>query len=290
MFVFELAQKPLLALFACTNQQPAALQAAVQLKLESSFCKRFDRIGLGRPAALVPDFDPARAVLPSRDLSFELCIFQWMIFYVNGQAFDRGVEGGPFGDGPTDEHPIYFETKIVVEASRLVALYDVAGTRRPFLFTGSTLRFRCHVKIALFAIGLQSLLQEKLLATRAPAQPGRVARRVALCQALFFLRAVVDAVFRLEDDFLAADFLLAVLLVFRAGRFSDFFPVPVDFRDESLRSSMLRCSIDMRSITFPDCRLGGESVSSTAWVRPDSIFSSMVAIRSSRYSSRYSSG
>src|SRR5690606_32504097 len=56
------------------------------------------------------------------------------------------------------------------------------------------------------------------------------------------------------------------------------------------RSSILRCSMDMRSMTLPDLRRGAWVASSREWVRPEAILSSIVARRSSRYSSRYCSG
>ena len=74
----------------------------------------------GRPlqhlvAAVVPDGDRARAVLPPRDLPLEAAVLQRVIFGVHGQVVDRRVARHALGQGPGDQHPVALEAEVPVQ-------------------------------------------------------------------------------------------------------------------------------------------------------------------------------
>jgi hypothetical protein len=73
-----------------------------------------------------------------------------MIFDHGGKAFDGGVQGGAFGNGPGFEGAGDFEAKVVVEAGGAMALdaKAVAGSGIAFTRRG----FGCFVEAAFAAV------------------------------------------------------------------------------------------------------------------------------------------
>jgi hypothetical protein len=77
--------------------------------------------------AAIPDLDRPRAVLTCRDGSLEIAVFERVILDVHGQPPLTALERDPLRNGPTREDAVAFETEVVVEASRVVALDHEAG-------------------------------------------------------------------------------------------------------------------------------------------------------------------
>ncbi len=79
--------------------------------------------------AVVPYDYVAGAVVPFRDDAFEATVVQRMIFSFDGKAFVGRIKGGSFRDRPGSQHPLHFQTKIVMKAGGSMLLDDetVAG-------------------------------------------------------------------------------------------------------------------------------------------------------------------
>src|SRR5581483_10406499 len=72
-------------------------------------------------------------VVAFRDIAFEGSVVEWMIFHFHGESLARRIEARSFWNGPTDQHAIHFETEIVVQTCRVVALHaKEARTRSLF--------------------------------------------------------------------------------------------------------------------------------------------------------------
>lgn len=78
--------------------------------------------------AVIPDDHVARTVISLGYLALEFRVLERMIFGLNSEAFIRGIHRRAFWHGPGFHHTIYFQTKIVMKAARVVFLND---KRRP---------------------------------------------------------------------------------------------------------------------------------------------------------------
>ena len=87
-------------------------QAAVALLLE-------ELVG-----AVVPDLDGAGAVLAFRDLSLEAPVVERVVLDVNGQVLLARLERNALRHRPAEEDAVAFQTEVVVEPPRVVALHD----------------------------------------------------------------------------------------------------------------------------------------------------------------------
>src|SRR4051812_48664312 len=74
------------------------------------------------PRAVVPDIDVPAAVLPLRNVAFERCIRDRVIFDFDREALFGGVERWPFGHRPTAQRALPFEAKVPVQPARGVLL------------------------------------------------------------------------------------------------------------------------------------------------------------------------
>src|SRR6202000_2644624 len=74
------------------------------------------------PSPLVPHHHRPAAVLPFWNNALKAAIVDRMIFYLHCKPFVPGEITRPFGNGPTLQHPIPAESKIVVQMRRRVLL------------------------------------------------------------------------------------------------------------------------------------------------------------------------
>ena len=109
------------------HQHPRALQLiAVQRELQVAFFERRVGVGrLGRPSAMVPNHNRSAAILALGNDALEIAVFEGMILDLHGQTLDGGIERGPFGHGPREQHAIPLQAKIVMQVRGLVLLNDV---------------------------------------------------------------------------------------------------------------------------------------------------------------------
>ena len=90
------------------------------------------------------------------DHALEVLVLERVVFRANRQLFDAGIVGEAAGHGPGLEDAVHFETKIVVEPSRLVPVDDEdrsAGPKRGF----PGRRLRSSAEVPLFSIGVDGL-------------------------------------------------------------------------------------------------------------------------------------
>src|SRR5690554_1986427 len=131
-----------------------------------------------------------------------------------------------------------------------MALYDVLGSALPGLFGCATAWLGCNVEVAFPLICLQRILQQNHLAGIGT-KLTRPDRPPALMVQALLVRAWPEAAFPeeraafLADVFFAVDF---VALRAEAVVVAAFLADLDDFCDEPVRSSMLRCSIDIKSM------------------------------------------
>src|SRR5205823_8312675 len=73
-------------------------------------------------------------VLSFGDDAFEGTVLDGMIFDLDGEALDGGIEAGALRDGPAFQDAVQFQAEIVVKPTGVVLLYDVrASCRRRLL-------------------------------------------------------------------------------------------------------------------------------------------------------------
>ena len=85
------------------------------------------------------------------DHAFEIAVIERMIFDLDGQALDPGVEARAFRHRPALEHAIHLQAKIVMEPPCGVFLHDEAE-RMSRLFAPAAARLRRFGEIALAAV------------------------------------------------------------------------------------------------------------------------------------------
>src|SRR5690606_14077981 len=145
----------------------------------------------------------------------EITIFERVVFDVDGQALDGGVQGRALGHRPADQHAVDLEPKVVVEAPGFVALYDIAqrALRRPGRRPSA--RFFGDSEVALPTIGFQPGIHSGHLAQVVSCS--RLRGRSRMYQAVLRRVPPDDAFLAAVDAFLAgARFLAAVPGAFRA--------------------------------------------------------------------------
>ncbi len=109
-----------------THQHPAPLQFFAG-ESEFDFTRAVCRLGIavfGNPVAAVPDHDGAAAVLALGNGSFEVGVFDRVIFDLDRQTFLRGVEAGTLGDRPAFERAAHLQAKVVMQVAGGVLLHD----------------------------------------------------------------------------------------------------------------------------------------------------------------------
>src|SRR5262249_4167677 len=72
----------------------------------------------------VPERNSARAVVAAGDGTLEASVIERMVFHVDGQALDGGVERGAVGQRPRLEHAVHFEPQVIVETSCAMSLNE----------------------------------------------------------------------------------------------------------------------------------------------------------------------
>ena len=114
-----LDQKPLflLARHVRAHQVPQTAELlALQFELEFALGIGLGRILLRNPHAAVPDDHITRAVMPFGNAALERRVVERMVFDVDRQALDLGVERRAFGHRPAFQRAIEFQAKVVMQA------------------------------------------------------------------------------------------------------------------------------------------------------------------------------
>src|SRR5690606_30414641 len=158
-------------------------------------------VTLGFPAAAVPHYHLAGTIFAFWDGSLEFTVGQWVVFHLNGHAFDGWVKAWALGYGPTLECAVEFEPEIVVKPPRPMFLYDeLRPDSTATAFTPSiTAGLGCLVEITLAVIVTQGLIFLGLAVRALLSGGGRFGAHAA-----FRLEALLP-----EPDLLACDFLAA---------------------------------------------------------------------------------
>src|SRR6516225_7808498 len=109
------------------------------------------RIGVGRdPGAAVPQQHRAAAILSFGNDPLKPAIIERVVLDLDGEPLLAGIEARAFWHRPALQHTIELETKIEMQASRLVFLNDKSERRRGLLARRRfTRRLRCLPEIAL---------------------------------------------------------------------------------------------------------------------------------------------
>ena len=101
--------------------------------MELSFLKRFHRLfAVNAVIPAVPHHHRASAILALRDNSFEVFIFDRMIFHFHCEMFFTSFPRQPFRQRPRFQHALHLEAEIVMQTARSVFLND--KTRRALDF------------------------------------------------------------------------------------------------------------------------------------------------------------
>ncbi len=105
----------------------------------------------------VPDPHRAGAVLPARDVTFEVEVLERVILGVHGEAILVRVWRNPVGDRPGGEDPVVLQTQVPVQPRGVVLLDDEPAACVSPLVALGTRRLGGGLEISLGAIGLQLL-------------------------------------------------------------------------------------------------------------------------------------
>ena len=118
--------------------------------MELAFLKRFHRLfTVNAVIPAVPHHHRPSAILALRDNSFEVFVFDRMIFHFHCEMFFTSFPGQPFGQRPRFQHALHLEAEIVMQTARSVFLND--KTRRAFDFRWQRLassRLGCLLEVA----------------------------------------------------------------------------------------------------------------------------------------------
>ena len=125
-----------------TTAQPHAVQPEFHLAAAQ-------RLGRGRLLEVIgspiPDHHRPAAVLTLGDGALEVVVAHGMVFDVRRQPALGGIQRGPFGDRPADEHTLHFEAEVVVQPGCPMLLHSEAVSSAG---VGCTLRFGSLAEIA----------------------------------------------------------------------------------------------------------------------------------------------
>jgi hypothetical protein len=89
---------------------------ALELEEELSFFESFAPGLEGNPLAAVPDDDAAGAVIPGGNYSFEVAVFERVIFDFYSEPLVGLIVRRAFWDCPATENSVHLEAKVEVEA------------------------------------------------------------------------------------------------------------------------------------------------------------------------------
>src|SRR5581483_9559065 len=104
---------------------------------------------LRRVRAFVPDDDFAASVLALGNGTFKRSVVEGVIFDLNRQPLVGGVHGRSLRHGPGLQHPVEFQTQVVVQASGCVLLHHKLAIASPL---GGAARFSRLLKVALASV------------------------------------------------------------------------------------------------------------------------------------------
>ena len=127
---------------------------ALEDELELALGQGLQRIGtvLGRPETAVPHLDRAAAILAHGNDALEVTVVERVVFHFDGQALVGRIEGRSLGDRPGLEDSVGLEPQIVMKASGVMLLDDVAQPVRAWRGVAAA-RLARHVEIPLRLVG-----------------------------------------------------------------------------------------------------------------------------------------
>ena len=143
--VFRLALQP--------REHPAAVELfARQTEFERARLQALFDVVHRRPCAAVPDDHRPAAIFAGGDNTFEVDVFERMVFGLDRQPLVGRVERGALRNGPAFEHVTDLQPEIVVVGRRVVLVHDesVAGG-----FDRAAGRFRRLGEVSLGSVGFQ---------------------------------------------------------------------------------------------------------------------------------------
>ena len=180
-FIVALDQKPILALLARLgahpDQMPATLEfLTVKLEVELALLQAFVRIADRRPCAPVPHDDGAAAVFAFGDRSFEIGVFQRVVFDGDREPLFAGYEARAASHRPALQNAVQRQAEIVVQPGRVVLLNDKDVAH---LVRRAPSRLGCRREVPLASIGFERHRLARLatrsgglcLRRRTPARP-----------------------------------------------------------------------------------------------------------------------
>lgn len=131
-----------------SHEHPRAVElCSLQREFQPSLFESFARISYRFPHAPIPEHDGPTAILAVWNDAFEAAVFQRVIFDLHRETLHGRIEVGSFGDRPTLEHAIEFQTEVVVKVGGIVLLDDETQFAAPSRYTFAT-RFGRRVKVA----------------------------------------------------------------------------------------------------------------------------------------------
>ncbi len=128
-----LEKEPLLVLLPHSHQRPTAAQLEPeQLQLQLAALVLVEWVlGLERAEPTpVPHDDRSRAIVPRRDHSLEIPVFERVVFDVDGQSLLLDMGRGPLGHRPALQGAVQLQPQVVVHVPGPVLLDDETGAGR----------------------------------------------------------------------------------------------------------------------------------------------------------------
>src|SRR5690349_534866 len=108
-----------------SHERPTAAQlVSTELEVQTPAAIARVCVSLRLPCTLVPDHNASGAILIRWNRAFEAGVLQRMVFDMNREAFVAGIQTRALRHRPALEGAIELQTKVVVQATRLVHLDD----------------------------------------------------------------------------------------------------------------------------------------------------------------------
>src|SRR5690606_14175343 len=117
---------------------------------------RFQRIALGIPDAAVEDVDVAGAVVPLRNIAFEVGVADGVVLDLDRETFLACTQGRPLGHGPAPEAAVQLQAEVVVARPRMVQLDDEDRPPAALARRRDVARFRGFAEAALAGVLAQA--------------------------------------------------------------------------------------------------------------------------------------